>query len=110
MRRIRKIFPSVEIFITFAPRCSADEKDKLKAAYTSLGKGIKFHNETGDLYISGFANNKTVLVEGEYKKVNSSALTIAKNELRKLLSTGKFTQYKVSNVNTMKLNSNTLEF
>jgi len=28
----------VGIFITFAPRCSADEKDKLKAAYTSLGK------------------------------------------------------------------------
>lgn len=28
----------IGIFITFAPRCSSAEKDKLKAAYTALGK------------------------------------------------------------------------
>lgn len=78
-------------------------------AYTNIFAGVKVHNETGVLYIYGYRENKTVLVKGEYKQVNSKPLTIAKNELRKLLRTGKFTQYALEVGNTLKLNGETLE-
>ena len=67
-------------------------------AYESLGKGIKFHKETGDLYITGFANNKTVLVEGEYKKVNSAFKTLVKKEVTKTLKMYKFRSFRLSSV------------
>lgn len=67
-------------------------------AYESLGKGIKFHKETGDIYITGFANNKTVLVEGEYKKVNSAPKTLVKKEITKGLKMYKFRNFRLSNV------------
>jgi hypothetical protein len=78
-------------------------------AYTHIVSGLKVHNETGLLYIYGYRENKTILVEGEYKKVNSSPLTIAKNELRRLLKTGKFTQYAIEVGNTINANKQTLE-
>ena len=78
-------------------------------AYTSIGNGIKVHNESGLLYVWGFQQNKTVLVKGTYKEVKSSDLTIAKNELRKLLKTGKFKQFSVAVGNTIKANGTTLE-
>jgi len=79
-------------------------------AYTPIFAGVKVHNETGVLYIYGYRENKTVLVEGEPKKaVKSAALTIAKDELRKLLRTGKFTQYALEVGNTIKANGETLE-
>ena len=80
-----------------------------KDAYTIIFDGVKVHNETGKLYIYGYRVNKTVLVEGEYKTVKSSALTIAKNELRKLLKTGKFTQFAVEVGNTLTAKGETIE-
>lgn len=78
-------------------------------AYTTIFAGVKVHNETGVLYVYGYRESKTVLVEGVYPKVNSRPLTIAKNELRKLLKTGKFTQYALEVGNTIKGNGETLE-
>lgn len=78
-------------------------------AYTTIFSGVKVHNETGVLYVYGYRENKTVLIEGVYPKVNSSAKTIAKNELRKLLKTGKFTQFAIEVGNTIKGNGQTLE-
>jgi len=78
-------------------------------AYTPICAGIKVHNETGVLYVYGYRKNKVVLQTGEYKSVNSSAKTIAKNELRKLLKTGKFTQYALEIGNEVKAKGDTLE-
>ena len=80
-----------------------------KDAYTPICSGIKVHNETGVLYVYGYRQNKVVLQTGEYKSVKSSALTIAKNELRKLLKTGKFTQYSLEVGNAVKAKGDTLE-
>jgi len=80
-----------------------------KDAYTTIFSGVKVHNETGVLYLYGYRVNKTVLVEGVYKEVKSSALTIAKNELRKLLKTGKFTQFAVEVGNTLTAKGETIE-
>ena len=80
-----------------------------KNAYTVISNGIKVHNETGLLYIYGYKVNKTVLVKGEYKTVNSSAKTIAKNELRKLLKTGKFVNFSLEVGNTLTTKGETIE-
>jgi hypothetical protein len=78
-------------------------------AYTTICSGIKVHNETGVLYVYGYRKSKVVLQTGEYKSVNSSAKTIAKNELRKLLKTGKFTQYALEIGNEIKAKGDTIE-
>lgn len=78
-------------------------------AYTQIVPGVKVHNETGVLYVYGYREQKTVLKAGEYKEVKSAPLTIAKNELRKLLRTGKFTQYALELGNEIKANGETLE-
>jgi hypothetical protein len=78
-------------------------------AYTFISVGLKVHNETGLLYIYGLRANKTVLQKGTYKEVKSSELTIAKNEIRKHLKTGQFTQYAIEVGNTIKCIGETLE-
>jgi len=79
-------------------------------AYTNILPGVKVHNETGVLYVYGYRENKTVLVQGDDKKaVKSAPLTIAKDELRKLLKTGKFTQYALEVGNEIRANKETLE-
>jgi hypothetical protein len=78
-------------------------------AYTNIIKGVKVHNQTGDIYIFGYRENKTILQEGNYPIVNSKPITIAKNELRKLLRTGKYTQYVISSIGEVRTNGETLE-
>jgi len=78
-------------------------------AYTNIFSGVKVHNETGLLYVWGYRVNKTVIKEGEYKTVKSSPKTIAKNELKKLLKTNKFTQYAIEIGNTIKAQGETIE-
>jgi len=78
-------------------------------AYTTIFSGVKVHNETGKLYVYGYRQSKQVLIEGVYPIVKSKPLTIAKDELRKLLKTGKFTQFSIEVGNTIKANGETLE-
>ncbi len=78
-------------------------------AYTHIVSGVKVHNETGQIYVYGYREKKEVLKEGVYKTVKSAPLTIAKNELRKILRTGKFTNYALEMGNTIRANGETLE-
>jgi hypothetical protein len=79
-------------------------------AYTIIAKGIKVHNETGEIYIFGLRNSKTIIEQGVYPIVNSRPLTIAKNQLKKDLKSSKFTQYKLSSTTAIKLNGEELIF
>lgn len=80
-----------------------------KDAYTTIFSGVKVHNESGKLYVYGYRVSKTILVEGKYPEVNSKPLTIAKNELRKLLKTNKFVNFGIEVGNTLKANGETIE-
>lgn len=80
-----------------------------KEAYTHIVKGVKVHNETGVLYVYGYREKKEILTNGIYPTVKSKPLTIAKDELRKLLRTGKFTQYALEIGNEIRANGETLE-
>ena len=78
-------------------------------AYTHICKGVKVHNQSGCLYVYGNRVNKVIHKQGEYKSINSRPLTIAKDELRKLLKTGKFRQFIVAECDSFRANSETLE-
>jgi hypothetical protein len=72
-------------------------------------KGVRVHVVTGALYVSGLQEHKTVLVPGTFKEVNSKPLTIAKRGIEKLLPSGRFRLFKLSNVTAAKLNGEVLE-
>lgn len=78
-------------------------------AYTHICKGVKVHNQNGCLYVYGNRVNKVIHKQGEYKSVNSRPLTIAKDELRKLLKTGKFRQFIMAEATSFKANGETME-
>ena len=58
-------------------------------------KGVKMHTATGALHLYGLVVHKRVLMPGNYAKVNSKPLTIAKNKMRALTRVGKFQQFKI---------------
>ena len=77
--------------------------------YETMTKAVKFHEDT--IYIHGFVISKVTIERGEYKTVNSSAKTIAKNGIRKLLKSSKIREFKL-NANQLeiaKLNGKTIE-
>lgn len=65
--------------------------------YTNLEgfPGVKVHNETGDIYVSGILVRKTVIVEGTYKEVKSRPRTLIKKELEKGLRKSKYRQFAI---------------
>jgi hypothetical protein len=78
-------------------------------AFTHIAKGLKVHNESGDVHISGLFVRKTILVEGEYKQVKSNPKTIAKRRIEKLAyGKLKYKSFKIGNIETLKINGVTL--
>jgi len=83
-----------------------------KNAYTKLVglPQIKVHNTSGKIFITAKVVSKTILVKGNYKKVNSRSLTIAKNAIKEGMQASKLRQYNLSSMNGMNVNKKTLEF
>lgn len=79
-------------------------------AYITVMPGLKLHKDTMQLHIFGQAIKKTVVVAGEYKTVNSSDKTLAKNAIKKFLDlrSDKFRNFILGNVNEIKMNGETL--
>ena len=67
-------------------------------AYINISPCIKLHIETGKLHIYALAHSKQVLVEGEYKIVNSRELTLCQNEVKRYFnfSTAKYRNFIVN--------------
>lgn len=94
---------------------TAPSKNQSKAqtdAYTRIegAPQLKVHNETGKIYLEGYQVSKNILVEGEYKKVNSRPLTIAKKEIKKGMRVSKIRQYKLDEINNLSISGDTIEF
>lgn len=71
-------------------------------------KGVKLHNATNTLHLYGSVVHKRVLMPGNYKKVNSKPLTIAKNKLRYLTPVGRFRQFKITSNQVDRISVNKL--
>lgn len=74
-------------------------------AYTNLATGVKLHNETNQIHITGIALNKKVIKKGIYKIVKSRPKTLAKNEIKKLadLKHTKIRTFILKHTDTVKL-------
>lgn len=87
---------AAELYVSFEDTLVAHANGEENAAYTKAGlyesicPGLKFLVTDGTLEIQGLQHSKTVLEEGTYQEVNSSAKTIAKNQLRSALPVGRF--------------------
>ena len=64
--------------------------------FTTLSKGVKMHQETGELYLSGQVISKTIITPGTYKEVKSRPLTLAKKMIEKHLPVSKYRALKIS--------------
>jgi hypothetical protein len=104
---------AVEEMITSKEKNLNGEKSKGSQAqidaYIPLGKGLKIHKETEKLHITGFANNKTILVEGEYKHVNSAPKTLIKKDIEKTLRMSKYRTFVVSNADSISITGDTVQ-
>ena len=80
-------------------------------AYITITPAVKLHKETLAIHIFGQAISKEVIIPGEYKSVNSSDKTIAKNSLKKQLKlrSDKFRNFILGNVDDIKMNGKILE-
>jgi len=78
-------------------------------AYTSLGKGLRIHNENLNIYITGFANSKNVIVEGEYKVVKSRPKTLIKKAIQKGLKMSKFRNFKLGEAQVLSISGSTIK-
>jgi len=80
-------------------------------AYIFITSAIRLHKDTQELHVFGQGISKKVIVEGEYKTVNSSDKTLAKKAITKALnlSAGKFRDFLIPNVKSVKMNGETLE-
>ncbi len=58
-------------------------------------KGIKAHQETGNLYLYGLLVSKKILVPAKYDPTNSSQLTLAKNRIESGTPVSKFRLFKL---------------
>ncbi len=79
--------------------------------YTHLDNlpGVKIHNETGELYISGLQERKEVIAPGTYKKVNSAPKTLAKKKIEKALPSGRFRTLALGNITGARVRGHVLE-
>lgn len=84
-----------------------------KEAYIILtaNGSLKYCPETDNLLIWGKVISKNVLVKGEYKKVTSKPITLAKRYLDKVLDLdmAKFRQYIVTNTTSLKIRGEEFE-
>lgn len=75
--------------------------------YLSICPSVRLNKDTLNLHVYGLSIQKTVLVKGEYKHVNSADKTIAKNAIKKALnfSTAKFRNFVVTKEQLKSINS-----
>ena len=85
-----------------------NRSDAQSDAYENVAKGLKMKDN--NLYIYGLCVKKTVLVEGNYPKVNSQLKTIVKNEIKKSanLKETKFKQFKLGNLEELNIQGFTI--
>ena len=80
-------------------------------AYIHLDNSIRLHKESMNVFVSGFFNNKTVLVEGEYPKRNKRVKTLCKEAITKYcdLRMSKYRQYNIGSMDKLNITGTTLQ-
>jgi hypothetical protein len=81
-------------------------------AYVHLTPAVRLHKDSMNVFVSGFLNSKTVLVEGEYPQKNKRVKTICKEAIGKHcdLRMNKYRQYNVGSMDRINITGSTLQF
>lgn len=80
-----------------------------KDAYIPIAKNVKYNVETQTLMLFAKEVRKNVITEGVYPTKNSRAKTIAKVFIQKTMKSSKFRTYKITSINSIKINGDTIE-
>ncbi len=78
-------------------------------AYVTVCPNVRVHKEDGRVFIYGLVVSKEVIVKGTYPNVASSAVTIAKNKIRKHFKTENFRQFAFDKLQSVKAKGETIE-
>jgi hypothetical protein len=89
----------------------SNQSQAISEAYVNITPSIKLHKESLQVYIFGQIINKTLITKGEHKPVKSSSKTIAKNAIKKSLnlSSHKFREFCLGNIDAIKIKGETIE-
>jgi hypothetical protein len=104
-----------ELIVSAEKNLSKDKADRTAQsqgqsdAYVSLGKGLRINLDNMEVYVSGFANSKVVIVEGEYKTVNSKPKTLVKKAITKTLKMYKFRNLKLGSAESLTVTGSTIQ-
>jgi len=82
-----------------------------KGQYIPIGNGVNLNTKDNTIQLFGLVLTKEVLVKGVYPFVNSSAVTIARRKIEKMLPLGNFREFALdeSQVARMKINGDVIE-
>lgn len=95
---------SLAVGVGFNPAYTAAD------AYSMTGvQGVKVHNVTGELHVTGLAIRKDVVTAATYRTVKSKPETLARKAVEARLPSARFRQFKLSGVTVAKLNGETIE-
>ena len=78
-------------------------------AYIKIAKNIKYNVETSQIYIFAKEVRKTILTEGVYPQTNKREKTKAKDFIKKSMKSSQYRTYVISEVQSVKLNGDTIE-
>jgi hypothetical protein len=84
-----------ELLAGFESSLARTDEEVRDDGYMTVGDGIRVKRDSGEVYVSGLVQKKTVIEPGEYKEVKSSALTIVKGRMRRGLPVGKWRQFRI---------------
>ena len=105
-----------EMLTSAEKNCSENLEDRTAQsqgqtnAYFNITPAIRVHLETFEVHVFGQHISKKVLVEGEYKPVNSSPKTLGKKAITKYfdLKAPKFRDFLLGNISHLKVAGDTI--
>jgi hypothetical protein len=82
------------------PETQSNQSKGQQDAFIPVTNSIKYHIASGKLHIFALAVSKEILIEGEYKTVNSKELTLCQNAVKKYFNftTAKYRSFIVDPV------------
>ena len=99
---------------------SMENPQQRKYPYTHINEALKVHNDSGKVFIWGMVHSKKINKDGVYKEkktpttekaILSAKKVKMKNILKKLfVYTSNYRMYTMTEIDTMKINGDTIEF
>lgn len=89
---------------------SENRSNAQKEAYTYITTGLKVHNDTGEIFVTGMQVRKTQIEENNTLADTRKPLTKAKDFLREQMKSTQYRQYKVGQFKQITVNKEILIF